>query len=820
MLTLIWLAGLAATLLAVTFQRTDPWLGTAATAAFLTVMSLIGPVHWLVLVLLWLAFLGVAIPLNVKELRREKISKPMLGWFRRVLPAISSTELEAIEAGTVWWDGELFSGKPDWDTLRAYPAPTLSSEEQAFLDGPTEALCAMADDWDITFRRMDLPPAVWQFIREQGFLGMIIPREYGGKGFSAYAHSQVTMKLASRSADLGSTVMVPNSLGPAELLMHYGTDAQRNHYLPRLARGEDIPCFALTSAEAGSDAAGSMVDVGVVCRGSWQGSEVLGLRVTWDKRYITLAPVATLLGLAFKARDPDKLLGGKEELGITLALIPTDTAGVTIGRRHLPMNQAFMNGPTSGRDVFIPLDYVIGGQDMIGKGWIMLMNCLSVGRSISLPAGGCGAAKTATLLTGAYARIRRQFKLPIGEFEGVQEAMARIAGNTFVADAARIMTAGAVDLGEKPSVLSAVVKYHITERMRICLNDAMDVHGGKGICMGPSNYLGRAYQQIPISITVEGANILTRNMMIFGQGAIRCHPYVLDEMKVTRMEHGEDAVEQFDGLLFSHLGFALGNASRSFVLGLTGGRLAEVPGGGYTSRYYQQLSRMAAAFALLADTSMLVLGGSLKRRERLSARLGDVLSHLYLASASLKRFEDQGCPPEDLPLLRWAMEDSLYAMQNRLHEVLTNFPDRRVAAVLRVVIFPLGRNYSGPSDRTIEQVARITMQPGPARDRLVAGCFQSRDPEDAAGAVLHALDRVLEAEPVEKRIRNAVREGELVVTGGQTEWEAAHAAGMIDDRERDLLQQAAEARSRAIRVDDFAPEDVRPGPINQADQER
>ncbi|HCP02867.1 MAG TPA: acyl-CoA dehydrogenase, partial [Pseudomonas sp.] len=557
-MTLLWLIGLLLCIAGLAYIRTSLLNATIGVAAYLAVMTLLGSTHWLLDLLLWAVFLGIAVPLNLPDWRRQSISAPLLGWFRKVLPPLSDTEQQALDAGTVWWDGELFSGRPDWGKLHNFPTPRLTEEEQAFLDGPVEQLCQMTNEWQVTTELQDLPPNVWQFIKDNGFFGLIIPKEYGGKGFSAYAHSQIAMKLASRSGDLGSTVMVPNSLGPAELLMHYGTEEQKQHYLPRLARGEEVPCFALTAPEAGSDA-GAMPDKGIICKGQWNGEEVVGLRVTWEKRYITLGPVATVLGLAFKAYDPDHLLGDEESLGITLALIPTNTEGVNIGRRHFPLNAAFMNGPNSGTDVFIPMDYLIGGQERIGQGWMMLMNCLSVGRSISLPAGSIGAAKMASMTTGAYARIRQQFNLPIGEFEGIQEALARIGGNTYVMDAARTMTAGAVDLGEKPSVLSAVVKYHLTERMRQCINDAMDVHGGKGICMGPRNYLGRAYQSVPISITVEGANILTRNMMIFGQGAIRCHPYVLREMQAAALDDHNEALTRFDRLLFEHIGFSLSN---------------------------------------------------------------------------------------------------------------------------------------------------------------------------------------------------------------------------------------------------------------------
>ena len=605
MITLLWLIGLVLGITILAYLRVGLLNACVAVGAYLLAMTLFAPVHWFVDLLLWVIFLAIAIPLNLPDFRRDNVSRPLFSWFKKVLPPISDTEQEALDAGTVWWDGELFSGRPDWNRLHSFPKPTLTEEEKAFMDGPVEELCRMTDEWEVTTELQDLSEQSWNYIRSNGFFGLIIPKEYGGKGFSAYAHSQIAMKLASRSGDLGTTVMVPNSLGPAELLMHYGTEEQKQHYLPRLAAGTDIPCFALTSPEAGSDA-GAMPDKAIVCKGQWQGQEVIGLRVTWEKRYITLGPVATILGLAFKVFDPDHLLSEEEERGISLALIPTETEGVEIGRRHFPLNAAFMNGPNSGKDVFIPMDYLIGGQDMIGQGWIMLMNCLSVGRSISLPAGSTGAAKMASMTTGAYARIRKQFNLPIGEFEGIQEALARIGGNTYVMNAARTMTAGAVDLGEKPSVLSGVVKYHLTERMRKCINDAMDVHGGKGICMGPKNYLGRGYQSIPISITVEGANILTRNMMIFGQGAIRCHPYVLQEMQATQDADQDRGLKRFDKLLFEHVGFALSNVAGSLLLGLTGGRLIKNPGNVETGYYYGQLSRLAAGFATLTAVTMLL----------------------------------------------------------------------------------------------------------------------------------------------------------------------------------------------------------------------
>lgn len=810
MLTLLWLLGLILLVTVLAWVRSGLLNGCLVVGVYLLAMTLLGPVHWLLDVILWALFLGVAIPLNLTDWRRRSITTPLFHWFRKVLPPISDTEQEALDAGTVWWDGEIFSGRPDWNRLHSYPMPTLTAEEQAFLDGPVEELCSMTNEWQVTTELQDLPAPVWDFIKGNGFFGLIIPREYGGKGFSAYAHSQVAMKLASRSGDLGSTVMVPNSLGPAELLMQYGTDDQKQYYLPRLAAGQEVPCFALTSPEAGSDA-GGMPDRGIVCRGQWQGEEVLGLSVTWEKRYITLGPVATLLGLAFKVYDPDGLLGDQDDLGITLALIPTDTEGVEIGRRHFPLNAAFMNGPNSGKDVFIPMDYLIGGQPMIGHGWKMLMNCLAVGRSISLPAGSTGAAKMTSMTTGAYARIRRQFNLPIGEFEGVQEALARIGGNTYVMDAARTMTAGAVDLGEKPAVLSGVVKYHLTERMRQCINDAMDVHGGKGICMGPKNYLGRGYQSVPISITVEGANILTRSMMIFGQGAIRCHPYVLQEMQATQDPDQDRAIARFDRLLFEHIGHALGNAAGSLLLGLTCGALVKTPGNDDTRAYYRQLSRLSAAFATLTDTSMLMLGGELKRRERLSARLGDVLSFIYLASATLKHYHDQGEPEEDLPLLRWGVEDLLAKIEQAMHEILLNFPDRCMGIALRVLIFPLGRRLKPPSDRTGGEVARRLMTPGASRDRLLAGCYRSSDPDDVTGLLNDTLDKVILSDPIEHRLSKAIRSGELEHESAADDLAVAAESGVLSPDEAQKLRDARLARRAVIEVDDFSQEEMRPG---------
>lgn len=805
---LLWLLALVLGVAYLAHRRTAPLPALALVAGFLLAMGLFSRAPGWLLLLLWLPWLAVALPLALPELRRTFISAPLFAWFQRVLPPMSETERDAIEAGTVWWDGELFSGRPDWHKLLDSPRPQLTEEEQAFLDGPTEELCAMVSDWQIG-QRLDLPPEAWEHIKRHGFFALIIPREYGGKGFSALAHSQVAMKLATRSADLASTVMVPNSLGPAELLLHYGTDQQRQHYLPRLASGEDIPCFALTGPLAGSDA-GAMPDVGIVCKGQWQGQEVLGLRLTWEKRYITLGPIATLLGLAFKAHDPEHLLGEEEDLGISLALVPTDTPGVEIGRRHLPLGAAFMNGPNSGKDVFVPLDFVIGGQEMLGKGWMMLMNCLSVGRSISLPAAATGMAKFTSLVSGQYCRVREQFNVPLAAFEGIQEALARIAGNAWLMDSARILTASAVDQGEKPSVLSAILKYHLTERGRECIGHAMDVHGGKGIILGPNNYLGRAWQGAPIPITVEGANILSRNLMIFGQGAIRCHPFVLDEMALAGREDREQALTEFDQLLLRHIGFAVGNAASSLLLGLSLGRVGDAPGDNLCRPYFRALDRLAANFALLADSSMLLLGGELKRRERLSARLGDALSFLYLASAALKRYHDRDYPEHLQPLLRWALEESLGKAEQALDGLLDNFPNALMSGLLRVLAFPLGRRHPGPSDRLDAEVAGVIGRDrgDPALEELLAGCYRPQSASDPVGALQQAIDLSNASQAAQKKLQQALRSGQLRPAPGESDIAAALAAGLLEDGEAQQLQAAEAARRQVIDVDDFAKTDL------------
>jgi acyl-CoA dehydrogenase len=752
-------------------------------------------------------FVLIAAVLNIVPLRRKMMSDHVLAIFRRILPDMSQTEKEAIDAGTVWWDADLFSGKPDWQKLLAIPEPKLSAEEQAFLDGPCEEVCAMTDDWEVTHERYDLPPRVWQAIKDKGFLGMIIPKKYSGLGFSAIAHSAVVMKLSTRSNALGVSVMVPNSLGPAELLLHYGTDEQKNFYLPRLARGLEVPCFALTSPEAGSDAA-SIPDYGVVCRGTHQGKEVLGMRVTWDKRYITLGPVATLLGLAFRLYDPEHLLGDKDDLGITCALVPTSTPGVDIGRRHLPLNAVFQNGPNSGKDVFMPIDWIIGGKEYAGKGWMMLMGCLAAGRSISLPTSSVGGAKGLARVTGAYARVRSQFRTPIGKLEGVEEALGRIAANCYMMEAVRVMTAGAVDLGEKPAVISAIAKYHMTERARKIVDDSMDIHGGKGICLGPNNWVGRGYQVIPVGITVEGANILTRTLIIFGQGAIRCHPYVLREMRAAKEMKGAAASIEFDDAFTSHIGHTISNGVRAFVHGITSSRLGQVPrdGAPETLHYYRFTSRLAAAFAFLADVSMLAMGGALKRKEKISGRLGDVLSMLYLVSATLKHYEAQGRLKEDLPLLRWAVRDALYQAQQAIDAILSNFPIKSLATLLRWTIFPLGMSFRPPLDSRNHECAKIVLEPGAARDRLTAGIYISKSESDPTANLEAALLATVACEPIEKKLREAVKSGALTVRSGVDTAFMAREKNIIGAEELALWCRKETLRKNAIKVDDFPPD--------------
>jgi acyl-CoA dehydrogenase len=772
----------------------------------MTVLMVVGSFFDVINLLEWLIFLAIAIPLNVESIRKTYISEPLLKVFRKIMPEMSSTEKEAIDAGTTWFEADLFRGDPSWDKLHNFPKPQLTPEEEAFLNGPVETVCRMVDDWHTTHERADLSPEVWQYLKDNKFFAMIIKKQYGGLEFSAYAQSRVLQKLTSVSSVLASTVGVPNSLGPGELLQHYGTQEQKDYYLPRLARGEEIPCFALTSPEAGSDA-GAIPDEGIVCEGEFNGKKVLGMKLTWNKRYITLAPVATVLGLAFKLKDPEHLLGDKEDIGITCALIPTDLEGVITGRRHFPLNVPFQNGPTQGKDVFVPLDFIIGGAKMAGQGWRMLVECLSVGRAITLPSNSTGGVKSIALATGAYSRIRRQFKLPIGKMEGIEEALARLGGNAYLMDAVTTLSTGAIDSGEKPSVISAISKYHLTEKMRSCIIDAMDIHGGKGICMGPNNYLARGYQGAPVAITVEGANILTRSMIIYGQGAIRCHPYVLAELQAAGNEDHVQALNDFDHALFGHIGFAISNMCRSIWFSFTGSRFVKAPVNDATRRYYQLLTRFSSNLALLSDLAMLSLGGDLKRRERISARLGDVLSYLYLASATLKRYNDEGRQVADLPLVQWAVEDCLYKTQQAIVELINNFPNKVVAFTLKALILPLGAHLKKPSDQLDHQVARILQTPSETRNRIGQGQYLTREPENLLGRLEQALDDIIACEPVYEKVCRAAGE-KLPFYQLDKVAERGLALDAISQQEAELLKRAEIGRLFAINVDDFDPSEL------------
>jgi acyl-CoA dehydrogenase len=752
------------------------------------------------------------------KIRRERVSRPILGWVRGMLPKLSETEAEALKSGSVDWDGELFSGHPNWTQLLNTPHASLSEEEQTFLDGPVTTLCEMVDDWSITNELFDLPVEVWDYAREQGFFGLVIPKHFGGKGFSQTAHSEIVMKLSTRSVSAAVTVMVPNSLGPGELLMEYGTDEQKNYYLPRLSSGEEIPCFALTSPVAGSDA-GAIPDKGVVCMGEWEGEQVLGLKVTWNKRYITLAPVATLIGLAIKVYDPEQLLGSEEVIGVTCVMIPHDLAGVNSGSRHLPMNSVFMNGPTWGKDVFIPMHQVIGGQQMLGKGWTMLLECLSIGRSISLPALAAGAGKVASLATGSYASVREQFGRSISEFEGVQEALEPIAGYSYMMDAARLLTTSMLDRGVRPAVPSALLKYRNTDLMRVVINHAMDVVAGRGVITGPRNFMARIYQAVPIAITVEGANILTRSLMIFGQGAIRCHPFIVTEIAAAGMDNEDEAVAKLDSVFFKHIGHTSRNALRSLLLGLSAGVLEPVPKGGNLQRYYRQLSRFSAAYALLTDTTLLSIGGGLKAKQRLSGHMADCLVQLYYASAVIKQWHEEGYPESERKLVEWCLQTCLYEFQLHMRELIDNFPVPALRWPLRLLVFPLGsRNLRKPDDRLGTAVAMDIVTDGPARNRIVRGAYYHAESTDSLGRLLHAYRLANETRELRSALHTAIRrrdpddlDGIAMLMGHErkelVDW--AVTQEIVGEDDRAILLEALDALYDVIRVDAFDADSIK-----------
>ncbi len=719
---------------------------------------------------------------------RSRGMSKLFEWFKNALPPMRATEKEAIEAGEVWLEGDLFQGRPNWQKLFANPVPKLSAEESAFIHNQVEVFCQMLNDWDICQHDFDLSSEAWDYLKKERFFGLIIPKAYGGLGFSALAHSTIVQKIGTRSLTAAVTMMVPNSLGPAELLIAYGTEAQKNHYLPRLAVGLEIPCFALTGPEAGSDAS-AMPDIGIICKGHFEGKEVLGMRLTWDKRYITLAPIATVLGLALKLHDPEGLLGNQSALGITVCLLPTHLSGIEIGKRHLPLNQPFMNGPVRGTDVFVPLDYIIGGVPMIGMGWRMLVECLSAGRGISLPALSMAVAKKVYKTTGAYAKIRKQFHTSIGLFEGVEAVMARIAGFTYILEATRLLTLSALDQSIRPAIVTAIAKYHMTEMARTIMNDAMDIHGGKGIMMGPHNYLGRGYQAIPISITVEGANILTRSLIIFGQGAIRCHPFVLAEMKAANDSDPAVGRIQFEKAFWGHVHYLFTNTIRLLFHSLTGGWFCSVSGlKNRKLRYYaKQITRMSIALAFLSDVAMVLWGGKLKRKERLSGSLGDVLSYLYMGSAVLKYYADQQSLNAaqtdkriDFVYTQWGMSWCLVRVQEALYESCRFLSKPFLGWIVKSMIFPWGRAYAVSSPEIEHKMVHEMMIPSAFRERLTEDMYVGSTKDSVVAELEEALKLMIKIEPIAKKDKAS-----------------------LTDAEKEMLQVFEHLRKKTIQVDEF-----------------
>ena len=779
------------------YSRVSWSIATVVYFLGLTVFGVIGPLG---LFIAAIVFGAPIVIFNVESLRKSLVTQKVFAGFKAVLPPMSDTEREALEAGATWWETEMFRGKPDWSYLLNFKRTQLTEEERSFLDNETDTLCSMLDEWEILNERHDIPPEGWDYIREHKFFAMLIPKEHGGLGFSALAQSTIVAKIASRSLTTAVTVMVPNSLGPGELLVHYGTKAQQDKWLPGLADGSEIPCFGLTGPEVGSDA-GALPDYGIVTRGMYNGEETVGIKLTFSKRWITLAPVATVIGLAFKLQDPDHLLGddNKTDYGITCALISADEPGVEIGKRHFP--GAFMNGPIHGTDVFVPLDAIIGGPERAGGGWRMLVECLSAGRGISLPALSSAASKMSYRMTGAWGRIRRQFKMPIGKFEGVQEATARISGLNYKMEAARILTASGVDECT-PSVVTAMAKYHMTEWMRTVVNDAMDVHGGRGIQQGPRNYLSSSYVSIPIAITVEGANILTRSLMIFGQGAIRCHPYVFPEMEAAR----DDNLDEFDDLLWSHVGYSVNRGARSFTFGLFGSYLAKAPVDGVAAQYYGKLERFSAALAIVSDVTMGMMGGELKRKELLSARLGDVLSELYFASATLKYFHDEGQPAEDVDHLHYVMAESLANIEKAFDAFLRNFPNRFAAGFMRVLVFPAGRRHKGATDQLVNALGDFIMEPSAFRDRLSADIYLGKSKDSATGRMEHAFNTLIQVEPLYDTFFKAVAKGQLDGLTVDERLASAVKKELLTEAEAKQVREYDDLRYDAILTDAFSKE--------------
>jgi acyl-CoA dehydrogenase len=824
MATIVFLALGVAAFLALGMRKAPLWAWALA-AGLLTYLWQSGLLHGTESssgVLAWLGWAPTIVLglLSIPSLRRQFVVAPAFAMVKQILPKVSDTEAQALDAGTVGFDAELFSGTPDWSKLQAIPPIQLTAEERAFLDGPTEALCKLIDDWQIRHNNREIPQAIWDFVKTHGFLGMLISKEHGGLGFSAQAQSMILGKVASRSPDVVTVVMVPNSLGPGELIEKYGTDEQKHHYLPRLAKGLEVPCFSLTGPTSGSDAA-TMRDIGYVAKGMHDGKETLGIRLSWDKRYITLGPNATLVGLAFRLFDKDNLLGKGEDVGITLALIPANHHGVNIGRRHLPSGAAFPNGPNWGNDVFIPIDWVIGGDKMAGQGWRMLMECLSAGRAISLPSSATAGAKTMLRVTSAYARIRKQFGLPVSRMEGVEEPLVRIIETAYVNEAARAMTASMVSRGEKPSVISALMKYQTTEKMRRAVNDAMDIHGGRAICDGPSNYLQSAYQMVPVGITVEGANILTRTLITFAQGALRSHPYLYAEVQSAQNPDAKRGLVDFEKAFGGHIAFSLSNATGAFFHNVTGGALASSPGNAQRmSVWYRQLARASRSFAFVADLTVALLGGGLKTKQKITGRMADALSELYMLSATLKRYDDDGRPQGDHHIVELAAQNALYRFQEAMAGTIDNFPAVWARPIMRAVVFPLGRRFKPASDALGRTVARHVLEPGAVRDRLTRDIYVSNDVNDATGVLEVTLSKVIAAEPVEKKLEKAIRDGVVRRYHGVDWFADAVAKNVLTSAEAEQLREVERLVAKVIAVDHFDPAELRPNYVNLSHNQR
>ena len=746
---------------------------------------------WVIGIVLWAVIL-VGLLIVQFEPVRAYIADFLYKTAGKSIPKLTKTEEEALNAGDTWLEQDIFTGTPDWDRL-AKVSTELSAEEQSFVDNETQILCSMLDEWEISQER-DLPAKVWNYIKEKGFLGLVIPKEFGGKGFSARAHSDVVLKLASRSGVAAVTVMVPNSLGPGELLNYYGTEDQKAYYLPRLAKGIDIPCFALTEPGAGSDATSIQSDA-IVVKKKVEGKTVLGLNITLDKRWITLAPVATLIGLAVNLKDPDGLLQGEGEEGITCLLISRDTEHLEIGNRHLPADQPFMNGTIRGKDIFVPITSIIGGQKKAGAGWQMLVECLSIGRSISLPALGAGSSSVSYLTSGAFARIRRQFNVEIAQFEGVAEKLAEIAGLNYLINSTRLLTVAAVNEHKKPSVASAITKYFNTELARIVVNSAMDVHAGRAVVVGPRNYLTSFYQGVPISITVEGANVMSRNLLIFGQGSMACHPYIRDEFYAVAGENKE----AFGEVIWKHIQYFMQNLAKTVCSAWTGGIFISAPDNSM-KREYKRLARLSHAYAWLADLSLIYLGGDLKRKERVSARLADGMSYLYMAMAALRNVQMNQDHPDEQIHAKWAVSYCFYHAQKSMIALCHNFPSRVLGVVARLLAFPFGQTMQYPSDKLDQKLAKLMTGNNNYRDRVKKYIFLSGDPKQPVDRMEHALQLIIQTEGLNAKITDLKR---LKFGKLKAKLQEKVEKGELNQQEMSDLLAVEDARWDAILVDEF-----------------